>query len=535
MSASCGKLAVDSEGTHKGESHHAAISSEIKMVEARIDSPVLRNLFSALLDESADFIYSKDAQFRYLSINAAAARAAGKPAEEIIGEDDFFIFPADEAQRVRDVDMAVFVEGETRIFEETCFLNGKIIHLSTTKSVVRDDDGNPVALLGVSRNITELRKSESLLRLAAAEERARRAEIAAIMEAAPAAIFIAHDRACRRMTGNRMLHELLEVPRNECVSKSAPLGKAPENFDVYLDGRKLNADELPVQYAAATGQSVKQFELEIVFRDGRRRWISGSALPLHDEEGSPSGAVGAFIDVSRYKEIQAQLQQANTEKERFFGVLGHELRNPLAVISNCLALNSRADTPEMRVTTHHVMERQISQMERLVDDLLDINRIANGKLQIQKAPINFDEVIKAALQACRPQIESMGRTLTVRAPSSLLTINGDFTRLVQVFINLLGNAAKFTPHDGSIDLCVEYTKSAIVVSVKDSGIGIAKSMLEKIFDSYVQVAYSAGNSKGGLGLGLSLVKSIIESHSGTVSALSDGPGTGAEFIVRLPR
>ena len=330
-----------------------------------------------------------------------------------------------------------------------------------------------------------------------------------------------------------MVHEILQVPGGKNVSKSAPHHEAPQNFEAYAYGKKLAPDELPVQRAAAMGEAVKDVEIDLVFDDGSKRSIFGSALPLFDEQGAPRGAVGAFVDISKYKDMQQKLQEANRAKDNFFGILGHELRNPLSALNNCILLNGQTDDPELRVAAQEVMERQLAQLNRLANDLLDVNRIANGKLRIEKAPINLNKVLSAAADANRGLIENLGRIFTVNLPSSAAIVNGDFTRLIEVFANLLHNAAKFTPVGGLIHLSAERIETNAIISIKDNGVGIPQDLLSTIFDPYAQVKPDT-QTQGGLGIGLALVKHIVQLHDGTVRALSDGPNTGAEFIVQLP-
>ena len=491
------------------------------------------NLFLTLVEDSPDFIYTKDRQLRYLSINAAAAAAIGKTPAEIIGRDDFDLLPHKVAKAIRAVDVAMLADGLSRTSEETVTLNGKARRFSTAKHVFRGPGGDAIGLVGISRDITDLYNARIALQEAAAEERARRAEIAAMMEAIPAAVFIAHDPQCRRMTGNRMVHEILQVPGGKYVSKSAPHHEAQQNFEAYAYGKKLAPDELPVQRAAATGRAVKDIEIDLTFDDGSKRSIFGSALPLFDERGASRGAVGAFVDISKYKKMQQKLQEANRAKENFFGILGHELRNPLSALNNCILLNGQTNDPELRAAAQEVMERQLAQLNRLASDLLDVTRVANGKLQIEKAPINLNKVLSAVVDANRPLIENQGRLFTATLPSSAVLVNGDFTRLIEVFANLLDNAAKFTPVGGSIHLSAERIETNAIVSIKDTGIGIHPDLLSTIFDPYAQAEPDA-QAKGGLGIGLALVKHIVQRHGGTVRALSDGPNTGAEFIVQLP-
>jgi signal transduction histidine kinase len=187
----------------------------------------------------------------------------------------------------------------------------------------------------------------------------------------------------------------------------------------------------------------------------------------------------------------------------------------------------------LRAAAQEVMERQLAQLNRLASDLLDVNRIANGKLRIEKARINLNKVLSAAVDANRPLIENQGRIFTATLPSSAVLVNGDFTRLIEVFANLLDNAAKFTPVGGLIRLSAERIETNVTISIKDTGVGILQDSLSTIFDPYTQVEPDA-QTKGGLGIGLALVKHIVQLHGGTVRALSDGPNTGAEFIVQLP-
>ena len=491
------------------------------------------NLFLTLVENSPDFIYTKDRQFRYLSINPAAAAVTGKKPADIIGRDDFDLFPYEEAKAIRAVDAAILADGLSRTSEETVSLNGKARRLSTSKHVFRGSGGDAIGLVGISRDITDLYNARIALQQTAAEERARRAEIAAMMEAIPAAIFIAHDPQCRRMTGNRMAHEILRVPAGKSVSKSAPPDEAPRNFEVYASGKRLAPDELPVQRAAVTGMAVKDFEIDLLFDDDSKRNFLGSALPLFDEQGAPRGAVGAFVDISKYKDMQQKLQEANRAKDNFFGILGHELRNPLSALNNCILLNRQTNDPELRAAAQEVMERQLAQLNRLASDLLDVNRVANGKLRIDKAPIDLSKVLSAVVEANRPLIENQGRIFGATLPPSAVLVNGDFTRLVEVFANLLDNAAKFTPVGGRIHLSAERIETNVTISIKDTGVGIRQDLLSTIFDPYTQVEQDV-QTKGGLGIGLALVKDIVQLHDGTVRALSDGPNTGAEFIVQLP-
>jgi len=492
------------------------------------------DFFRAIVESSTDFIFAKDRHLRYLSVNAAAASAVNKHPDEIIGKDDFFLFPDDAARAIRQVESALLADGQPRAFYETLPLNGNVRQLYTTKDVVRDSSGAVIGLVGISRDITALKNTEDALREAAAAERARRAEIATMMEAIPAAVIIAHDSLCCSMTGNREVHELLEVQTNKNLSKSAPSNEAPQNFEVYSNGRKMTPAELPVQTAASSGKPVREVELELHFSDGRRRTIFGNALPLFDEQGAPRGAIGAFLDVSAYKRLQEELRSANESKDTFLATLAHEIRNPLATLSNCMQVLSESPNTQARTGAENMMVRQIAQLTRLTNDLLDGSRIEKGKLRIERTAVDLIDVLSLALDTSRVVMERSDHRLILKLPSAPIVVYGDSARLVQLFVNLLNNAAKFTPAHGEIRLSVSRTTSKVIVSVKDNGIGIAKELLSRIFEIYVQADTPSSRAQVGLGIGLSLVRYVAELHDGTVEVFSGGLDQGAEFVVRLP-
>ncbi|HVF62127.1 MAG TPA: ATP-binding protein [Thermoanaerobaculia bacterium] len=233
---------------------------------------------------------------------------------------------------------------------------------------------------------------------------------------------------------------------------------------------------------------------------------------------------------------QAQLQEADRRKDEFLAILAHELRNPLAPIRNSLhilRLGARNDPTAERVT--EMMERQVNHMVRLVDDLMEVSRITRGKIELRKEPVEIAAVVRSAVETSRPLIEAAGHQLTVAVPPEPLTLEGDPVRLAQVFANLLNNAAKYTDDGGRICLTVRREGGdAIAVSVRDTGTGISADMLPRVFELFTQVDRSAGRAQGGLGIGLTLVKSLVEMHGGSVEAHSEGPGRGSEFVVRLP-
>jgi signal transduction histidine kinase/CheY-like chemotaxis protein len=227
-----------------------------------------------------------------------------------------------------------------------------------------------------------------------------------------------------------------------------------------------------------------------------------------------------------------ELQRADENKSRFLAVLSHELRNPLAPLRTGVALLRKSPAGHDAQETHDMMERQITQLARLIDDLLDVSRIDRGKLELRAERMPVDAVMRTAIDTAKPNLDAQGHELVVRFPEKALFVEGDLVRLSQVVSNLLNNAAKFTPPSGRIELSARAEEGKAVLRVADNGIGIAPERLAEIFDMFVQLA--PGGNAGGLGLGLTLARSIVRRHGGEILARSPGPGKGAEFLVMLP-
>jgi signal transduction histidine kinase/ActR/RegA family two-component response regulator len=229
------------------------------------------------------------------------------------------------------------------------------------------------------------------------------------------------------------------------------------------------------------------------------------------------------------------LREADQRKTEFLATLAHELRNPLAPLSTALSLLARKrPTPEEAARYYALMNRQVEHMVRLVDDLMEVSRITRGKIELHLAPVLLEGVIDDAVELSRPMMERAGHTLEVETSGEPLVVRGDAVRLTQVFSNLLNNAAKYTPAGGRVKLVARQQQRQAVVTVSDTGTGLAPEMLQSIFDMFVQVSGTAREAQGGLGIGLTLVKSLVELHGGTVEAASEGLGRGATFTVRLP-
>jgi signal transduction histidine kinase len=226
------------------------------------------------------------------------------------------------------------------------------------------------------------------------------------------------------------------------------------------------------------------------------------------------------------------LQDADRRKDEFLAMLSHELRSPLSVVHNCLYQIERSDDPSV-LEIQPVLERQVKHLVRLVDDLLDLSRIRHGKLEFRAERVDLVAAVRQAVEAARPQIESQGHRLSLEFPAGPIWLEGDPARLAQVTTNLLNNAARYSQQPGCIWLTVRREEQQAVISVRDTGIGISPEVLPVIFELFGQADHGSVRT-GGLGIGLSLVRTLVELHQGNVVAYSAGTGQGSEFVVRLP-
>ncbi|MGH8169103.1 MAG: hybrid sensor histidine kinase/response regulator, partial [Steroidobacteraceae bacterium] len=294
-------------------------------------------------------------------------------------------------------------------------------------------------------------------------------------------------------------------------------------------------DYLAQFQAALAGQSGFSARIRVRHAAGAWRWMESSAVPRFSEEGAFLGHVGLSCDVTAVVEAEQGLRDADRRKDEFLAMLSHELRNPLAPIRNAAdILASPAVSPGQLQWAIGLIRRQTAQMTALLDDLLDLARIAQGRLALRLKVVSFKAVLDSAIEAARPSIERKDHLLTVSVPPGEPIVRADPARLSQVISNILVNAAKYTDPGGRIALTARAGEGEVCVSIKDNGIGIPPDALDHIFTLFSQLDASSARIDGGIGIGLALVKGIVELHGGTVEARSDGPGRGSEFIVRLP-
>ena len=365
-----------------------------------------------------------------------------------------------------------------------------------------------------------------------------RAHLAAIVESSDDAIVSKSADGTIR-SWNRAAERLFGHAAEEAVGQPITLIIPPDRID----------EEDQILGRLRRGERVDHFETVRVSKSGRRIHVALTISPIRDGSGVVVGASKIARDITERKAAeQAQqqtigelkraeeaLREADRRKDEFLAVLAHELRNPLAPIRYAIAMARKEDRSDaQRRQAQAIIERQVEQMGRLLDDLLDVSRITRGTLLLRRSAVDLASAVMAAQESARPLIEARSHTLVVKLPQAPLRLVADPVRLAQVLANLLINAAKYTDSGGHIELEARREGGGLVIVVRDNGIGISAEMMPRIFTLFAQASPALERSEGGLGIGLSLVRGLVALHGGTVSAHSSGSGQGSEFVVRLP-
>jgi PAS domain S-box-containing protein len=482
----------------------------------------------SLMDGTADCVKVLDMDGRLVHMNTPGLCALEiDDFGSVCGQEWKAIWPADSRGDI-ERSVARAVGGEVSSFQAYFpTAKGTPKWWEVTVSPVRDADGGQVVrLLAVSRDITERKRAEERYR--ESEGRVRQvidSMFTFVGMIAPDGTLTEANHAPLAIAGLTR-SDVIGKPFWDCYwwnYDPAVQDRLRAGFDRAARGEIVRYDE--TIRIANNGRAVIDLMLQPVFEGGQLRFVIPSAADITERKQAEE----------KLRRLAAELSEADRRKDEFLATLAHELRNPLAPIRNGLELiklaGGRAATVEK---ARSMMERQVTQMVRLVDDLMDVSRIRTGKLELRKERVPLVAVLNSAVETSRPLIEQMGHELTVTLPKQPLMVDADMTRLAQVFLNLLNNAAKYSDRGGHIRLNVERQGSDVVVTVTDTGIGLAADQLPHIFEMFTQIGGSLERSQGGLGIGLMLVKRLVDMHGGGVEAKSEGPGMGSEFVVRLP-
>jgi PAS domain S-box-containing protein len=396
---------------------------------------------------------------------------------------------------------------------------------------------SPEGIAVYFRNVTERMAAERAIR--ESEERYRRAAAEASQAAEANAKFRAFFEQGTNFAGVLSLDGTLVEANRLCLdacgfSRDEVIGRPFWECGWWNRSPALVEMVRAASLRAAKGQLFRAETMYFV-ADGAERVVDLIIAPVMDNEGRVLFMAATGIDITDRKQMEDVLRESDRKKDDFIALLAHELRNPLAPVRNGLQVMRLAGADANAVAqTRAMMDRQLSHMVRLIDDLLDVSRISRNKMELRRERVLLAEVVNTAVETARPQIDAEGHDLTVSLPQRPVYLNADLTRLAQVFGNLLTNSAKYTEPGGRIWISAERREGEAAVSVRDTGIGIPAESLPIIFDMFSQVDRTTERSTGGLGIGLALVKGLVEMHGGTVTAQSGGQGQGSIFTVMLP-
>ena len=480
-------------------------------------------LLASIIETSNDAIIAKSLEGVIQSWNEAAERLFGYTAEEAVGRHISLVIPPERLSEEDQIIASLRAGRRIEHFEtERVRSDGQRIIVSLTISPIKDDSGNVVGASKIVRDVTDRKRAERERQnfVTVVEEST---DFIGMCDTNGIPFFV--NRAGLEMVGLDSIEEARRTPVAEFFF--------PED-----QGRILN-EFFPKILEDGHG------EIEIRFRHfktGKARWMAYKVSALTDADNKPIGFATVSQDVTERKRLSdnlarlaADLSETDRRKNEFLATLAHELRNPLAPMSNMLEVVKRSEgDPQLLKQAHDTIERQLDQMVRLVDDLLDLSRITHDRLELRRTEVELSEVIQQAVEVARPLIDAAGHDLTIDLPDEPIYLNADRTRLAQVFGNLLNNSCKYTKPNGTISLSAKRLDSEVLVTVRDNGAGIPQDKLERIFDMFMQVDRSAERSQSGLGIGLTLVKRLTEMHGGSIEANSGGAGEGSEFVVRLP-
>jgi PAS domain S-box-containing protein len=475
--------------------------------------------FRAVFETSGVGMAQVDATGRLVEVNQRLCEMLGYRSSELVGR-----MPGDlahpEDREADETGMEALLRGESvehHVELRMLHRDGAIVRVAKHARPVRDEQGCVASAVILLEDITARHATESALAEGEARFRALVEGLAqAVWETDAEGVVVTDSPSWRAYTGQR-LEEWLGYGWVNAIHPDDRAYAEAQWRDAVSRGATVNA------------------EFRLRRAEGGWRWTNVIAAPIRGPDGAIRKWVGMNVDISARHAAEEGLREADRRKDEFLATLAHELRNPLAPIRHGLELLRLAEgNTELLARTRVMMGRQVDMLVRLVDDLLELSRIARGKIELRRERVLLADVVRAAVESSLPQIEGARHRLAVSVPIEPLMVDGDPVRLAQVLANLLNNAARYTPTGGDISLHARRSADGVAIAVRDNGIGIPPEMLPCVFDLFTQVEGAATREQGGLGLGLALVQRMVSLHGGRVEARSDGAGTGSEFLVHLP-
>ena len=499
------------------------VTAQRRVEQDKASQLLTARLLAAIVESSDDAIVGKSLDGVIQSWNAGATRVFGYTADEAVGRHISLVIPPDRLGEEDQIIASLKAGQRVDHFEtERVGKDGRRIQVSLTVSPIKDHAGQVVGASKIARDITDRKHAE-----------AERQKFVTLVESSTDFIGICDMNAVPIFV-NRAGLKLVGLDGIE-QARATPV----REFFFPEDQPRIMDEFIPDVLKRGHGEVEVRFRH---FKTGEARWMAYKVLTLKNDAGQPVALATVSQDITERKlledslrKLAADLSEADRRKDEFLAMLAHELRSPLAPISNAVQVlrMAGADTTAVQ-TSSEMLERQVGQMAHLVDDLLDMSRITRGRIELRRERIELAPVLNQAVEAARALYREMDHQLTVTLPLEPVFVDADPTRLAQVVGNLLNNACKFTDKGGEVWLKVERKASQAVIVVRDNGIGIAPEQLPRVFGMFSQVDTSLERSHGGLGIGLTLVKTLVEMHGGTVEAHSAGLGHGSEFVVRLP-
>ncbi len=508
---------VENERQKKNGEDLRELLVTLRESEDRFDQQT--RIFNTTLSAIADFIYIFDRQGKFIYSNQPLLDLLGIPLEEIIGKNFFELnYPADLAAKLQQQIQQV-VDTKTIVRDETPFTSptGESGFYEYIFSPVIGADGSVELVAGSTRDVTGRKQIEQTL----LDSKEKFQDLAnsisqfAWMTDREGWIFW-YNKRWFEYTGTTL--EEMQGWGWRKVHHPDHIDRVVKKFEQKLITGEEWEDTFPLRS-----------------KTGEYRWFLSRALPIKDKTGEIVRWFGTNTDIEDVRLAEEKLKEADRRKDEFLATLAHELRNPLAPIRSGLEIIRRSDYDKTVIAeTIEAMERQTNQIVHLVDDLLEISRITQGKIFLKKERINLKNAVEMAVETSRDLITLNGQNLEIELPEKPVYIYGDFTRISQVLLNLLNNAAKYTEPGGNINLSAVTDNNTVEIRVRDTGIGIPQDMFSTIFEMFKQVKNTCDQPGNGLGIGLSVVKNLVEMHNGSVEADSAGIGKGSEFTIRLP-
>jgi PAS domain S-box-containing protein len=492
--------------------------------ERRRSEEAQRRLAS-IVENSEDAIIGKSLDGVITSWNAGAERLYGYRAAEVIGKPSAFLTPDDRIGERSAILVKLKEQGVAESLETVRRAkDGRLIDVSMSMAPIRDARGKIIGSSTIARDITPRKRAAERIRKAEEARQESQHIYRAIGESIDYGVWVCAPDG-RNVYASDSFLNLVGLTQEECSAFGWEKVLHPDDARRTMEAWK--------ECVRTEGR----WDVEHRFkgRDGNWHPILARGGPVRNERGEIVAWAGINLDISSLKRAEERLREADRNKNDFLAVLAHELRNPLAPLLNALVILKRPDADAAVLTEARDMaERQVHHLARLVDDLLDVSRITHGKIELRKERMELSTAVARAVETALPAIEGQGHELTVTLPPKPVWLKGDTVRIAQVLANLLNNSAKYTAPRGSISLEVEETGGEAVVRVRDTGMGIPEAALPRVFEMFAQAAPADSRSPMSLGVGLRLVKSLVELHGGSVEARSAGLGKGSEFVVRLP-